>query len=61
MKVYVIVAQNDDGEPTFDMPVSFGRNVRAYSSKARAKVYARKFNAVVVELDLEQGEVVWQG
>lgn len=58
MKVYVLVAENEKGELTFDMPVTFGRGLRAYDSKARAKVYARKFNCNVVELDLDKGIVV---
>lgn len=58
MKVYILVANDKDGEPTFDMSVTFGRSIRAYNSKARAKVYARRFKCSVVELDVERGEVV---
>lgn len=57
MKIYILVA-NDEGQPTVSMPVSFGRNIRAYNSKARAKVYARKFKCAVVEVDIESGKIV---
>lgn len=57
MKVYVLVTTKN-GEPTFDMPTTFGRGVRAYDSKARAQAYAKRFKAVVIELDLENGEEV---
>lgn len=58
MKVYVLVAKDEEGKPTFNMPVLFGRSLRAYDSKARARVYAKKFNCDVVELELESGKVV---
>lgn len=58
MKVYVLVANDKDGKPTFDMSITFGRHIRAYNSKARARVYARKFNCSVVELDTQEGKVV---
>jgi hypothetical protein len=58
MKVYVLVTQDTEGNPTFEMPTHFGRTTRAYASKARAKVYAKKFNCKVVELNLEDGKVV---
>ena len=58
MKVYVLVANDKEGKPTFNMPTHFGRTTRAYSSKARARVYAKKFSCTVVELDLEQGKIV---
>ena len=61
MKLYVLVAVDEDGEPTYNMPVGFGRAVRAYSSKARAKVYARKFKCAVIEVDLENGEMIAYG
>lgn len=59
MKVYVLVAQDEEGEPTLDMPTHFGRKVRAYTSKAVAKVNAKRFNCAVVELSIGRGEVVW--
>ena len=55
MKVYILVNKNQN---TLSMPVTFGRSVRVYDSKARAKVYGRKFNCTVVELDVEKGKVV---
>lgn len=58
MKVYILVAKDDEGELTFNMPYNFGRNIRAYTSKARAKVYARRFNCEVVELDIETGKIL---
>lgn len=58
MKVYVLVDNDKDGNPTFDMSITFGRHIRAYNSKARAIVYARKFSCSVVELDIENGKVV---
>lgn len=61
MKVYILVAKNKDGDSTFDMPIYFHRAIRAYNSEARAKVYARKFNADVVELDVKKGKVVYEG
>ena len=60
MKIYVLVAQ-EDGEPTFNLPVQFGRAIRAYTSKARAKVYARKFECYVIEVDLTDGKIVHEG
>jgi hypothetical protein len=57
MKIYVLVTTKD-GEPTLDMPVHFGRSIRAYTSKARAKVYAKKFDCYVIEVDLTKGEMV---
>lgn len=57
MKIYILVA-NDEGNPTTNMPIYFGRGIRAYSSKARARVYARKFKCVVVEIDLASGRIV---
>lgn len=57
MKVYILVA-NDEGKPTLNMPIYFGRSIRAYNSKARAKVYARRFSCAVVEVDLETGKIV---
>lgn len=59
MKIYVLVA-NEDGTPTTNMPVQFGRGIRAYNSKARAKVYARRFNCHVIELNLEDGNIVYE-
>lgn len=58
MKVYVLVAKDKEGNPTFNMPINFGRGLRAYDSKARAKVYARRFNCKVVELNIEEGTEV---
>lgn len=58
MKVYVLVKKDKDGKPTFNMPTHFGRLTRAYSSKARAKIYAKKFECNVIELELEQGKIV---
>lgn len=58
MKIYVLVATDEDGEPTLNMPVDFGRTIRAYNSKARAKVYARKFKCAVIEVDLQDGQLV---
>lgn len=58
MKVYVLVDNDKDGNPTFDMSVTFGRHIRAYNSKARARTYARKFQCSVVELDIADGKVV---
>lgn len=58
MKVYVLVTKDKEGKPTFNMPTHFGRTTRAYASRARAKVYARKFDCDVVELELEEGKVV---
>lgn len=58
MTIYILVA-NNDGEPTLNMPYSFGRNIRAYESKARAKVYARRFKCAVVEIDLEDGQIIF--
>lgn len=58
MKVYVLVTKDTEGKPTFNMPTHFGRTTRAYSSRARAKVYANKFNCNVVELDLSEGKIV---
>ncbi len=58
MKVYVLVTKDKDGKPTFNMPTHFGRTTRAYASKARARVYAKKFGCAVVALDLEKGKVV---
>lgn len=55
MKVYLLVNKNQN---TLNMPVTFGRKIRVYESKARAKVYGRKFNCSVVELDLEGGKIV---
>lgn len=59
MKVYVLVSKDKNNELTFNMPVHFGRGLRAYDSKARAKVYARKFNCKVVELDVMTGKTVF--
>ncbi len=59
MKVYVLVSKDKDDEPTFNMPVTFGRGLRAYDSKPRAKVYARRFKCMVVELEVERGEVIY--
>lgn len=61
MKIYVLVSQDKDGEPTLDMPVTFGRSIRAYTSKARAKVYARKFKSYVIEVKLTDGKIVHEG
>lgn len=58
MKVYILVAQDEKGNATFDMPVTFGRGLRAYNSKLRAKVYARRFGCKVFELDTEEGKEV---
>ena len=58
MKIYVLVTMNKDDELTTNMPVSFGRGIRAYTSKARAKVYARKFECAVVEVKVEDGKIV---
>lgn len=57
MKVYILVAINE-GSATTNMPVLFGRGIRAYNSKARAKVYARRFKCAVVEVDLGTGKIV---
>lgn len=59
MKVYVLVADDNDHNLTFNMPVTFGRGLRAYDSEARAKVYARKFKCKVVELDIDKGKIVY--
>ena len=59
MKIYVLVANDKEGKPTFDMSITFGRNIRAYNSRARARVYARKFQCSVVEFDIEKGKVVF--
>jgi hypothetical protein len=60
MKVYVLVAKDEKGGTTFNMPVTFGRGLRAYNSEARAKVYARKFKCSVVELKTEEGKIVYE-
>lgn len=58
MKIYLLVANDLEGKPTLNMPTTFGRQTRAYASKARAKVYAKKFNCSVVEFDLAKGKIV---
>lgn len=58
MKVYILVAQDKEGKSTFDMPVTFGRNLRVYDSKSRAKVYGRRFGCKVIELNIEEGKEV---
>lgn len=58
MNIYVLVS-NDEGEPTTNMPVHFGRGIRAYNSKARARVYARRFGCAVIELKLQDGKIVY--
>ncbi len=58
MKIYVLVADDNEHNLTFNMPVVFGRGLRAYDSKARAKVYARKFKCKVVELDIKSGKII---
>lgn len=58
MKIYILVKKNEEGEVTTNMPVTFGRRVRAYNNKARAKVYARNFDSRVIEVDLEKGTAV---
>lgn len=60
MKVYVLVGVDENGEPTLDMPVHFGRRVRAYASKGVAKTNAKRFNCAVIELSVGRGEVVWK-
>ena len=60
MKIYVLVSNDEDGEATTNMPVNFGRGIRAYNSKARAKVYARRFKSSVIEVDLAEGKVVYE-
>jgi len=57
-KIYVLIDTDEDGETITDMPVTFGRSVRAYTSKARARMYAKRFKCEVVELDLNDGEIV---
>lgn len=57
MKVYILVNKTTN---SLQMPVTFGRGIRVYDSKARAKVYGRKFNCSVVELDVDEGKVVWK-
>lgn len=57
MKIYILVKKNEEGEVTTNMPVTFGRRIRAYDNKSRAKVYARNFDSRVVEVDLEKGTV----
>lgn len=59
MKIYILVA-NDKGLPTTNMPVKFGRGIRAYGSKARARVYARRFDCAVIEVNLEDGKIVYE-
>jgi hypothetical protein len=59
MKLYVLIDQEDD-KPTFNLPVHFGRGVRAYSSQARARVYARRFNCYIVEVDMTKGNIVYE-
>jgi len=58
MKVYVLVAEDKDGEPTFSMSTQFGRTVRAYTNRAQAKAYAKRFGCVAIELNVEDGLVV---
>lgn len=58
MKIYILVTNDKDGNPIVNMPTLFGRTTRAYASKARARVYARKFSCSVVEIDLEKGKIV---
>jgi len=58
MKIYILVT-NDEGSPSLNMPVKFGRSIRAYDSKARAKVYARRFNCSAVEVDITEGKLLW--
>lgn len=59
MKIYVLVT-TEKGEPTVNMPVYFGRSIRAYISKSRARVYARKFQCYVIEVDLTDGKIVYE-
>lgn len=58
MKVYILVANDKDGNPTVNMPKQFGRATRAYTSKGRARVYAKKFMCTALEFDTEQGKAV---
>lgn len=57
MKIYVLVA-SEEGQPSVNMPVYLQRQIRAYTSKARARVYARKFNCAVVEVDISSGKII---
>lgn len=58
MKVYVLVKNNEDGELSFDMDISYARRVRAYDTLGRAKAYAKRFNASIVEFDIEKGQKI---
>jgi hypothetical protein len=58
MKIYVLIIRNDDDTDTLKMPTTFGRRIRAYPSKARAKAYAKRFNATVVECEVNEENIV---
>lgn len=58
MKIYILVTKDKNGKQTIHMPINFGRNVRAYTSKPMAQRYAKKFNAIAYEFDTEDGVIV---
>lgn len=58
MKIYVLVMESGDDTHSLKMPTTFGRRIRAYPSKARAKAYAKRFNALVFECELTEENIV---
>lgn len=58
MRIYILVADDKNGEPTFEMPVRLGRKLRVYESKKVAQRYAAKFNCTAIELKVEEGYAV---
>lgn len=58
MIIYILVGKDKNNKPTIKMPVSFGRSVRAYTSKSMAKNYAKKFGAIAIEFDTDKGNII---
>lgn len=58
MKLYLL-ASKDNTEISVNLPIHFGRTIRAYKSEATARNFAKRFRSSVVEVDLEKETVKW--